>query len=183
MQRTWPLLSSAQQRQWLGPIDAWWALNQPWGPWEDTAASAEIPVAAWFCVERAEAEAQAPRASLNALLDTWQWHAAHASPQANAIWGGYAEQQVPAVHQPDADTLLRLLGDAYRLGLRDANAEDYVYATWRHDAPEGQPREVSWQTPRASAALQRILQALRQQTESRFANLYLNAVNQERRSG
>lgn len=70
-----------------------------------------------------------------------------------------------------------------RLKLRDTNAQDYVYATWRHDIPEGQPRELSWQAPHASAVLQRVLQALRQQPEARFATLYLAAVNQERRAG
>jgi hypothetical protein len=191
LQRVWHALSAAQRKCWLGPVVQWWTLTQPWGPWEPAQfvnggpspsdADAQAP---WSCVvmptpeELREAGSPSSTPFVRALFSPAQWQLAHVTPAANQVWAGYADAQVPPRNQPDGNTMLRLLADGQRLGLAGPNLHDYVWCTWQHNAPEGRERELSWQSPRAASVLAHVVQALRRQLESRFADLYLDVLKQ-----
>lgn len=187
MQRVWPLLSPRQRQQWLGPVQQWWALTQPWGPWEPaqfgaTELDATGEPAEWFRAETpapAALQDDATQVPLRALFDTAQWQAAHITPAANRTWARYAADQLPMRDQPDAETVCRLLADGQRLGLQGPNLQDYVWCTWRPNAPAGASRELPWQSERGAALLAHLLKTLRQQPESRFASLFADAMSRK----
>lgn len=168
MQRVWPLLTAAQKLAWLGPVAQWWSLEQSWGPFNADEH------AQWF-QGQLPTDPGAARVDLHRLLDARQWHAAHVSPSANRIWLDYAEHGIATVDQPPGDVVIRLLADAQRLRLNNLNAEDYVQCTWLHQTPDPQRREHPWHEPPHAAALQRILQKLREQPDARFATLLPSA--------
>ncbi|WP_175497151.1 DUF4123 domain-containing protein [Variovorax boronicumulans] len=176
MQGVWPLLTAAQKAAWLGPVIQWWSLVQPSGPWQSTSTDS----ARWFCASAPKFDCPKVPAYLNALFDQTQWHAAHLSPSANLVWAGYAQGGVPVEDQPDGAVVSRLLADGQRLGLKPPNLIDYVWSSWLHDAPSGTSRLTAWQVPPASTNLARVLNALRQQPDARFASLYLEALKQNR---
>jgi hypothetical protein len=183
MQRVWRSLSTSQRRLWLGPVVQWWALVQPWGPWEPTQYPNGVPSGAtddvhWFRALMPALQGGPEHSMGSALFDPNQWHVAHIAATANRVWAGYANEKVPVQRQPDGDTVIRLLGDSRRLGLSGANQLDYVWCSWQHNAPEGRERELSWQAPRAARVLNQVLEVLRQQPDARFANLYLDALKQ-----
>lgn len=189
MQRVWPLLAHEQQRRWLGPITQWWALAQPWGPWEPAlAASSDTAVPAddlqWFqacapALPDGHAHAAWP-STTGALFDRAQWQAMHDVPDAHRVWAGYAAGHVAGHAQPDGAAMHRLLADGQRLGLAGGNLHDYVWCTWQHNAAPGAPRELDWSSPQAALLLKHILRELHKEPEARFASLYAEASQARR---
>ena len=107
MQRVWQTLSSAQQDIWLGGIQAWWTLMQPWGPWapEDLTAVEGRPLAipVWFRAERSTGwSGRADALMLNRLMNAKQWQAAHSVPVGNSVWARFAQRGISSEVQPDA---------------------------------------------------------------------------------
>ena len=180
MQRAWPYLPANQKKAWLGPVTQWWALTQPWGPWDPEAfASGEVAATdvpgEWFCTDypmASELYADTSRCRLRALFTPEQWQVAHITPDANSVWKGYAADRIAADQQPDGNTVSRLLTDAARLGLDGSNLHEYVWCTWRHTAKPGTLREAPWASEPGIALMQKILKVLRQQPEARFASVY-----------
>lgn len=165
MQRMWPLLTSSQRLHWLGPVEQWWALAQPWGAMPDGMH------ADWFHARRPAGPVASEGLSLHRFTAE-QWHAAHAWGPANRIWRDYADHGVGPDRQPDAPTMLQLLADASQLGLIGVNAEDYVHCSWLHEASGGAPQTRDWRLPGAARVLGRVLQTLRSDPQARFATVF-----------
>lgn len=183
MQRTWPLLSDAQRRQWLGPVRQWWALEQPWRPWSATELMLQDPLATsrepeWFQASVQPGDSKVPRAASTGRLtfDLAQWHAAHSAPAGHRVWGRLAGDDVPIDRQPDGAAMSRMLAQGQRLGLSGCSLEDFVAVTWRMHASAGSNSEALWQSAREAALLDRILDTLRRQPEARFGTLYAEAL-------
>lgn len=177
MQRVWPALSPAQQSRWLGPVTQWWSLRQPWGPF------AVLPEPAhWF---QAKASAFQPGTdaggSLRDLFDESQWFLSGVSPDANMIWRGYADADIPPEVQPDAQSMVAMLADGVRLGLQDFNLEDYVWTTWMHAPAEGTARAMDWSLPHLAPILSRLQAQLRDQPDARFSTLLSQNINSKQR--
>jgi hypothetical protein len=183
MQRAWPLLSDAQRQQWLGPVRQWWALEQPWRPWSSAELMQQDPIATsrepeWFQASVRPGDAKAPRAALNGRLtfDLAQWHAAHSAPAGHRVWASLAGDDVPINQQPDGAAMSLMLAQGQHFGLSGYNLEDFVAVTWRMHASADSSPEVLWQSARATALLDQILDTLRRQPEARFGTLYAEAL-------
>lgn len=173
MQRVWPLLDDAQRRQWLGPVTAWWSLSQPWGPWAGAEAFATTEVAAggaveateWFIAARSalsQASGRDPSdAAMHRLLRLDQWHAAHSATTGNRLWLNMASRQIPVQHQPDGETMTRLLRQGIELGLtRESDLGEFVDASWPAHRP-GDPVVLrDWSAPRDAALLRQALASM-----------------------
>lgn len=181
MQRVWPELSAAQQSMWLGAVQAWWTLTQPWGPWarEDLTAVEEhtVPTPAWFKAEwPTMPDGQAEVLMLNQLMDAEQWHAAHSAPVGNSVWARFAQRGISSQVQPDADTITQLLEIGREFGLTEFNLQDFLWCSWQpgsQNAPDraiGRP--IDWDEPRWRNVLERVLQGLRETPDASFAGLF-----------
>lgn len=176
MQRVWPALDPSQQTRWLGPVTQWWSLLQPWGPFSDPPEPAQ-----WFQAKGPlRAHGAVAGGSPRDLFDEAQWFLSGVSPQANLIWRGYADNDVPPPAQPDAHSMVQMLEDGQRLGLGDLNLEDYVWTTWLQNPKEGPPRAMDWRRPHAAPTLNWIQEQLRHQPDVRFAALYNDAIRSAR---
>lgn len=172
MQRVWTTLSPVQQARWLGPVTQWWALRQPWGPY-----GAQDEPAQWF-------QATTPvlphgttcGGPASDLFTGEQWFLAGVSPDANAIWSGYARNGIAPQAQPDPSSMVRMLADAARMELQAVNLEDYVWATWRHNPTQGAPHRVDWALPHLAPTLNAIAARLRIEPDTRFATLFAQAI-------
>ncbi len=172
MQRVWPSLSPSQQARWLGPVTQWWSLRQPWGPF-----SAAPEPAPWFLAKAPLPSPEAPSGgSPRDLFTQEQWFLAGVSPDANAIWRGYANNDVRVEAQPDAHSMVVLLADGARLGLSGVNLEDYVWSTWLHRPKEGAPRAMDWSLPHTAPVLTQVLKQLQAQPDARFSTLFAQAI-------
>jgi hypothetical protein len=171
MQRMWPALRPAQQRQWLGPVTHWWSLQQPWGSFNKDELVKPVP---WFHAKapvRAEHDEQSEtqRVGLPAdLFDTDQWVLASLSPRANAIWRSYAENGVAPATQPDVHTLMQMLADAARFEFKGDDLENYVWTTWQHSPEEGPPHAMDWSLPHTAPVLARIQGAMQKTPDTSF---------------
>lgn len=185
MQRVWPALTPQQQAYWLGPVHAWWSLQQPWGSWtfpdaeHDAGLDASEPdLAQWFRAASPDIEA-APHTSHYAtsrLFDARQWTLAHLSPVAQRIWARYLRRQISPQLQPDGDTMSRLLNEGLQHGLADADLEDFVWCSWQIEPGADQrpvrATSIDWRDARWSVLLQRVLNALRSEPDAGFAQLF-----------
>ena len=180
MQRVWPELGAAQQGIWLGGIQAWWTLTQPWGPWtqEDLMANVEhpVPTPAWFQAQRPAASDGRTELLLHRLMNTDQWHAAHSAPIGNRVWAGFARRGLPSQAQPDARTMTRLLKKGHALGLSETDQQDFVWCSWHPSSQNplhgviGQ--SIDWDDPHWRDALARIQQGLHDEPGAGFASLF-----------
>lgn len=177
MQRVWPALSPVQQARWLGPVTQWWALRQPWGPHADPGEADTSNGLAWFQAKTPMRPQETPaERSSRDMFDESQWFLANVSPDANAIWKGYAQNHVPAQAQPDPQSMVRMLADADRLDLQDQNLEDYVWATWQHRSRQGAPRMLDWNLPHLAPTMNWIAARLRDDPDARFSTLFAQAI-------
>ncbi|MBS0427825.1 MAG: DUF4123 domain-containing protein [Proteobacteria bacterium] len=178
MQRTWPTLSVAQRRAWLGPAVTLWSLEQPWGPWSfeelvasDASALRQRPRALVFDTP-ANADDDMPL-DRQRLLDPAQWHAAMSAPVGNRAWAAYAQEAVAPDHQPGAQAMTDCIDLGARLGLNGSDLDDFVAASW--NLPQGAERAAGrtpWERPPYAQALQTALTQLGTDTASRFAAVW-----------
>ncbi|AXW63996.1 hypothetical protein CJO94_19650 (plasmid) [Ralstonia solanacearum] len=181
MQRVWPVLSAAQQGMWLGAVEAWWSLTQPWGPWamEDLVAADDtaVPAPPWFKAERPVVpDGQTETLMLSRLMNAEQWWRAHSSPVGNRVWARFAQRGISSQAQPDAKTMAQLLGKGQELGLTDSNLQDFVWCSWQpglQNAPDGAiGRSIEWDEPHWRDVLTRVLQGLRDDPDAGFAGVF-----------
>lgn len=187
MQRVWPLLHPSQRTLWLGPVEQWWSLSQPWGPWDPAqyTSDGEIrradPPPRWFRATAPQRDTAnfdgAHIGKTCALLDRSQWDAAHATPYGHRTWARLARQRVPVEDQPDGDTMLRLLTDGRQHGLDGSDLEEYVICTWQTTPLADGSRELRWQSPRGERVLKQVLATLRQQPGASFIGLFSDTLN------
>ena len=181
MQRVWPALSGGQRVSWLGPVLAWWSLEQPWKPWgadELIATEADISLSelAWFKAEKSVAPGGEPTAPilLNRLLNAEQWRQAHWTPVGNQIWLRFAENGIPQQGQPDGSLMQQLLETGASLNLDGQNLEDYVWCSVRYREV---PPSIDWRAPRWARVLTQSLQALRSDPDTRFVSAFHACLN------
>ncbi|WP_354357394.1 DUF4123 domain-containing protein [Variovorax boronicumulans] len=173
MQRVWPLLDEAQRRRWLGPVTAWWSLSQPWGPWAGAEAFATTEAAAggaaeateWFVADRpALPHVSTPDSSdeaLHRLLRLDQWRAAHTATTGNRLWLSMASRKISTRHQPDGETMTRLLRQGAELGLtQESDLCEFVDASWPAHRPGDPVVQRDWSAPRDAALLQQALASM-----------------------
>ncbi|MGA4073011.1 hypothetical protein ACI2TP_16995 [Ralstonia nicotianae] len=180
MQRVWPVLSAAKQGMWLGAVEAWWSLMQPWGPWamQDLVASEDAAVLApaWFKAERPMVpDGQAETLMLSRLMNAEQWGRAHSAPVGNRVWMRFVENGCGADEQPDADLMQQLLATGVSYGLDERSLEDFIWCSVRYREA---PPAIDWRVPHWSRALEHTLQVLRADSDARFISTfdaYLNS--------
>lgn len=136
MQRVWPTLTSAQQRCWLGPVDQWWTLHQPWGTWalDEEDERARQPVR-WFGPNEAGSMAMS-QLDIRRLFNAAQWAMAHTSPVGNRIWTRWAQRDVPEKDQLDGEAMDRLLRQGIASGLSGEDLEEFVWRAWQEEQRE-----------------------------------------------
>lgn len=181
MQRVWPMLPSAQQVLWMGPVQAWWSLRQSWGPWDGRELfSGEVEISsaapAWFKAEKPivpQAQPETP-AWLNRLMTADQWRVAHWAQVGNRIWLRFAENDIPRQAQPDGNLMLQLLEAGASLGLDEHNLEDYVWCSVRYREA---PPSIDWHAPSWARVLAQSLQALRSDPDTRFVSAFHACLN------
>jgi hypothetical protein len=160
----------------MGPVTQWWSLTQPWGPGIEEPESA-----GWF---RAETPNLSPGTSVAAsprhLFNAAQWFVSGVSPDANLIWRSYADNNIPALAQPDPQSMVQMIADAEGMGLQELNIEDYVWITWMHNPKEGAGRARDWRLPHLAPILSRIQDQLRDQPDARFSTLFVKATQSEK---
>ena len=179
MQRVWPELGAAQQSMWHGPIQTWWSLIQPWGPWalEELLASEAlaVPVPEWFKAEQTiEPDGQTKSLVLNRLMDAEQWQVAHSTPNGNRVWARFAEAGVSMDGQPDADLMQHLLAVGTSHQLDEANLEDFVWCSIRYRET---PPSIDWHAPHWSRVLSQTLKALNADHDARFVSAFDVCLN------
>lgn len=181
MQRVWPELSVAQHSMWLGSVQAWWTLTQPWGPWsqEDLMAGDEcaVSVPAWFKVERpAVPDVGGEALMLNRLMNPRQWHAAHASLWGHQSWAALASARIPSAQQPDGTSMSAAIARGQRLGLEDQDLEAFIELSWllpgEERATHAQAR--GWDEPPNQEALEQALHQMSSQPGLRFTSAWLS---------
>ncbi|KHK52933.1 hypothetical protein PI87_19400 [Ralstonia sp. A12] len=182
MQRVWPELSATQQGAWLGPMQAWWTLMQPWGPWaqEELMASdaRTVPSPVWFKAEQPTIQdAQTEALMLNRLMSARQWQAAHASPWGHQSWAALASVKVPMDQQPDGVAMSAAIAQGQRLGLDDQDLEAFIALSWllpgEEQATHAHARD--WEDQQNQRALEHVLHQMRSQPGSRFTSAWLSA--------
>lgn len=176
MQRVWPVLSGGQQSRWLGGVQSWWTLMQPWGP-QDSMADKAPAAPAWFKAESpALPDGQAPVLVLSRLMHLEQWHAAHAAPWGNQSWVALASANVPIAQQPDAAAMSTAIALGQRLGLDGQDLEAFIELSWllpgEEDATHAHARR--WDEPRNQHTLEQALHQMRSQPGLRFASAWLS---------
>ena len=181
MQRVWPALGAAQQSMWLGPIQTWWSLIQPWGPWapEDLMESGErtSPPPAWFKAEQPTVPVEKTGAlMLNRLLNAEQWHAAHASPSGHRSWAALASARTPVTQQPDGEVMSAAIARGQRLGLDDQDLDAFIELSWLLPGEEHADHAGarSWDDAPNRQALEQALHQMRNQQGLRFTSAWLN---------
>ncbi|MGA4177266.1 DUF4123 domain-containing protein [Ralstonia nicotianae] len=180
MQRVWPALSATQQGMWLGAVEGWWSLTQPWGPWAMEGlvapADATVPAPPWFKAERPMVpDGQTGMLVLSRLMNAEQWGRAHSAPVGNRVWMRFAENGCGADEQPDADLMQQLLATGVSYGLDEQNLEDFIWCSVRYREA---PPAIDWRVPHWSRALEHTLQLLRADSDARFISTfdaYLNS--------
>ncbi|CAJ0820218.1 DUF4123 domain-containing protein [Ralstonia holmesii] len=187
MQRVWPELSAAQQSMWLGPIQIWWSLIQPWGPWapEDLMESGERtgPPADWFKAEQPTVPVEKTGGvMLNRLLNAEQWHAAHASAWGHRSWAALASARTPVTQQPDGATMSAAIARGQRLGLDDQDLDAFIELSWLLPGEEhaGHAQARSWDDASNRQALEQALHQMRNQQGLRFTSAWLNTRTSSR---
>lgn len=181
IQRVWPTLSQVQQDTWLGVVQEWWTLMQPWGPLglQSLAAGTEQAMPGWFKVRRqpGREEGGQPRPlALSRLMNAEQWHAAHASPWGAQSWTALASANVPIEQQPDGMAMSAAIAHGQRLGLDGQDLEAFIELSWLLPGEEGATSAHArpWEDPLNRHALERALQQMRSQPGVRFAAAWLN---------
>lgn len=179
MQRVWPELSATQQKMWLGPVQAWWSLTQPWGPWalEDMVATedAAVSVPVWFKAEQPMEPDRRPEGLvLNRLMDAKQWQAAHSAPIGNRVWARFAENGVIAGEQPNANLMRQLLAIGTSHHLDEGNLEDFVWCSIRYREA---PPSIDWDTQHWSRVLNQTLEVLNADPDARFVSAFDACLN------
>ncbi len=174
MQRVWPALSAAKQGMWLGAVEAWWSLTQPWGPWamQDLVASedAAVPTPTWFKAERPMVpDGQTETLMLSRLMNDEQWRRAHSAPVGNRVWVRFAEGALSTDEQPDADLMQQLLATGASHGLDGPNLEDFVWCSVRYREA---PPAIDWRAPRWAGVLEQTLWALNADPDTRFVSAF-----------
>ena len=189
MQRVWPELSAGQQSMWLGPIQTWWSLTQPWGPWapEDLMESGERvgPPPAWFKAEHPTVpEKKTGALMLNRLLNAEQWHAAHASPSGHRSWAALASTRTPVAQQPDGAVMSAIIARGQRLGLDDQDLDAFIELSWLLPGEEhaDHARARPWDDAPNRQALEQALHQMRNQQGLRFTSAWLNTRTSPDRS-
>lgn len=179
MQRVWPELSATQRNMWLGPVQAWWSLTQPWGPWalEDMVATedAAVSVPVWFKAEQPMEPDRRPEGLvLNRLMDAKQWQAAHSAPIGNRVWARFAENGVIAGEQPNANLMRQLLAIGTSHHLDEGNLEDFVWCSIRYREA---PPSIDWDTQHWSRVLNQTLEVLNADPDARFVSAFDACLN------
>ena len=182
MQRVWPELGAAQQSIWMGRIQAWWALTQPWGSWapEDLMESGERigPPPAWFKAEHPTTvpDEKTGALMLNRLLNAEQWHAAHASPSGHRSWAALASTRTPVTQQPDGAVMSAIIARGQRLGLDDQDLDAFIELSWLLPGEEhaDHARARLWDDAPNRQALEQALHQMRNQQGLRFTSAWLN---------
>ncbi|CAG2133139.1 DUF4123 domain-containing protein [Ralstonia mannitolilytica] len=179
LQRVWPELTAAQQAMWLGPVEGWWSLTQPWGPWalEEMVSTqdAVVSVPLWFEAELSrEPDRGTEGAVLNRLMDAKQWRAAHSAPVGNRVWARFAENGVTPSEQPNANLMRQLLSIGTAHHLDGGNLEDFVWCSIRYREA---PPSIDWDTPHWSRVLNQTLEALSADPEARFVSAFDACLN------
>ncbi len=179
MQRVWPALSAAQQGMWLGAVEGWWSLTQPWGPWatEDLVVpgDAAVPAPPWFKTERPMVpDGQTETLMLSRLMNAEQWRHAHSAQTGNQAWMRFAENGIDPHEQPDADLMLQLLAAGASHHLDGLNLEDFVWCSLRYHE---EPPSIDWRAPHWSRVLEQTLQALNADSDTRFASAFDACLN------
>ncbi len=179
MQRVWPRLRAPQQRRWLGAVQAWWTLTQPWEPWapQDSAADCTMLPAQWFKAEwpmLAQEPTQVPL--LNRLMNLEQWQAAHSAPVGNQAWAALASAKVPVAQQPEGAAMSAAIARGQRLGLEGQDLEAFTELSWLLPGEERaiQAHARRWDEPLTRQALEQALQQMRSQPDLHFAGAWLN---------
>ncbi|MEJ8857249.1 DUF4123 domain-containing protein [Variovorax robiniae] len=138
MQRVWPTLAPAQQRCWLGPIDQWWALRQPWGAWtleeDDERARWQVR---WFGPNEAPPKSPS-QLDIRRLFNATQWAMAHVAPVGNRVWARCAQRGIAVQNQPDGEAMDRLLKQGIASRLSDEDLENFVWRGWQIEKSEGE---------------------------------------------
>lgn len=179
MQRVWPELSATQRNMWLGPVQAWWSLTQPWGPWalEDMVATedAAVSVPVWFKAEQPmEPDRRSEGLVLNRLMDAKQWRAAHSAAVGNRVWARFAENGVIAGEQPNGNLMRQLLAIGTSHHLDEGNLEDFVWCSIRYREA---PPSIDWGTPQWSRVLNQTLEVLNADPDARFVSAFDACLN------
>ncbi len=174
IQRVWPVLSAAQQDMWLGAVEAWWSLTQPWGPWamEDLVppTDAAVPARPWFKAERPTVpDSQTETLLLSRLMNAEQWQRVHSASVGNRVWMRFAENGIGPDEQPDAKRMQELLATGESHHLRERNLEDFVWCSILHRET---PPSIDWRTPHWACVLDHTLQALSANPDTRFASAF-----------
>ncbi|MET3444778.1 DUF4123 domain-containing protein [Ralstonia sp. 1138] len=181
MQRVWPELSAAQQGMWLGAVQAWWTLSQPWGPWamEDLVETESVaaPIPAWFKAERTMVpDGQTETLMVNRLMDMGQWGVAHSAPVGNQSWAAFASAKVPTTQQPDGAAMSAAIARGQRLGLDGQDLEAFIEVSWLLPGEAGatHAHARNWDDAPNRAALEHTLSQMRSQSGLRFASAWLS---------
>lgn len=177
MQRLWSHLSTAQQDAWMGPIDSWWSLLQPWEPWHPDELIDGIPpvtaVPAWQKVVRPHTREAEYAMCSSHLLDDRQWSWADASPIAGKVWQTLAGDGVGVALQPDGSTMDRMLAQGIAVGLAGENLEAFVKESWR--ARTGSA-PLNWDQPWLREGLAAVLQRMEADPQASFGSLLHESV-------
>lgn len=179
MQSVWPALTAGQQRRWLGSIQAWWSLQQMWGPWafpDSESNTEEQAQACWVHMAQPEEKpASATRASelLGRLFNPEQWALAQIWPAAQQSWSHYRRRQTPVHLQPDGACMHRLLRQGLQAGLDFQELPEFVWSSWHiTESPlleTASATVVDWQDMHNAALLRQALHAYRQAPEQGLA--------------
>lgn len=167
LQWLWPSLSDQQKLQWLGPLQHWWAVEQPFGPWVHEGDWR----GQWWQMTSQPQGPQAPEPTPHTLLNAKQWQTAHTAAAANRVWGTLHTMSFEAELQPDAATLKRWLSEAVELGLDLSRATGYALAR-AYVAARGQA--ATWDQPQNQAWVQAALQRCAQHPEALFDSVYMS---------
>ncbi|MCO4862502.1 DUF4123 domain-containing protein [Cupriavidus sp. WGlv3] len=177
MQRVWNHLSTAQQTAWMGPIDTWWSLVQPWEPWEPDELIDGIPpviaVPAWQKIVRPHTASAEYAMCSSHLLDDRQWSWADATPIAGKVWQSLAADGVDVALQPDGPTMNRMLAQGIAVGLTGKNLEVFVKESWQ--ARTGSA-PLNWDQPELRENLAAILQRMEADPQASFGGLLRESV-------
>lgn len=169
LQWLWLTFKDLQKLQWLGPIEHWWAVTQPSGPWsEETQAACQ---AQWWAMARDPRPPAVVSPLDRRLLNAAQWFTAHTAASANRVWNTLYVMAVEGVNQPGTTQMRAWLSEANKLGLDLRRVEGYALvrayaemlgqgATW------GQAPNQTW--------VREALTACAENSQALFDNQYLS---------
>lgn len=176
LQRLWPLLTPAQLRAWLGPVDSIWQLAAPWGPWEPRdmfAHSARLCGAnpAWHIAAPPD-KPTTGSVSPSRLLDHRQWQRLAHNEAGHGFWHTLALRDVPPALQPNGTAMTNLLLEAQQWGLRrPVQLQEWVTYTWMGAGGQDPSEPIDWNQAPWSGRRSALQQAILRTPDASFFDL------------